>query len=99
MKLMISQPMYGKTNEQIREERKEIVKKLEDEGHEVLDTIIEENIDGDGVNYAITCLSKCIGYIAQVDGVVFMPGWENARGCQVEYEVARAYEKFIRFLS
>ena len=34
MKLMISQPMRGKTNEQIRKERKELIKKLESEGHE-----------------------------------------------------------------
>ena len=39
MKIMLSQPMNGKTNEQIKEEREALVKKLEAEGHEVLDTI------------------------------------------------------------
>ena len=39
MKIMISQPMNGKTTEQIRKERVELVKELESQGHEVLDTV------------------------------------------------------------
>ena len=41
MKLMISQPMRGKTNEQIREERAELVSRLQEEGNEVIDTVFE----------------------------------------------------------
>ena len=41
-KVMISQPMRGKTNEQIRAERENIEKILRDEGFEVVDTIISE---------------------------------------------------------
>ncbi len=40
MKVMISQPMRGKTNEQIKEERTKLVKELEEKGLEVIDTII-----------------------------------------------------------
>lgn len=43
LKVMISQPMRGKTNEQIRQERAELVKKLEKDNFEVVDTIISEN--------------------------------------------------------
>ena len=96
MKLMISQPMRGKTNEQIREERAELVKQLEAEGHEVVDTIIE-NAPADE-DAAIYCLSQSIRYIGQVDGVVFMPGYYNARGCRIEHDVAREYGKFIRYV-
>jgi len=46
MKIMISQPMKGKTNEQIREERAEIVKRLQEEGHGVVDTVFE-NVPAD----------------------------------------------------
>lgn len=95
MKIMISQPMKGKTNEEIRDERKELVEKLTQKGHQVIDTIIDDFIDGKGDDYAIKCLAKSIEYIADVDAVVFMPGWENARGCRVEYIVARDYGKFI----
>ena len=97
MKLMISQPMRGKTNEQIREERAELVKQLETEGHEVVDTVFENAPENEDI--AIYMLSQSIRYIGKVDGVVFMPGWENARGCRIEYEVATAYGKFIKELN
>ena len=97
MKLMISQPMRGKTNEQIREERAELIKQLEAEGHEVVDTVFE-NAPADE-DIAIYMLSQSIRYIGKVDGVVFMAGWENARGCRIEYQVATSYGKFIKILN
>ena len=97
MKIMISQPMRGKTNEQIREERAELVKQLEAEGHEVVDTVFE-NAPADE-DAAIYMLSQSIRYIGKVDGLVFMSGWEDARGCRIEYQVASAYGKFIKILN
>lgn len=96
MKLMISQPMRGKTNEQIREERKALVEALEKEGHEVVDTVFENAPADEDV--AIYMLSQSIRYIGKVDGVVFMQGWNNARGCIVEHQVATAYNKFIKYV-
>lgn len=95
MKLMISQPMRGKTNEQIREERAELVKQLESEGHEVIDTILDLSEGKTPVHY----LAKSIELLAEADGVVFMEGWEDARGCRIEYNVASAYGKFIKVLN
>lgn len=97
MKVMISQPMRGKTNEQIREERKELIKKLELEGHEVIDTIIDEE-PPKNIDEVIYYLSKSIEFIANADAIVFMPGWEEARGCKIEYCVAKEYGKFVREL-
>lgn len=96
MKLMISQPMRGKTNEQIKAERTELVKKLEAEGHEVVDTVFD--LAPKGVDEAIYFLSKSIEFISQVDGLVFMPGWNAARGCRIEYQVAVEYGKFIKII-
>lgn len=96
MKLMISQPMRGKTNEQIKAERTELVKKLEAEGHEVVDTVFD--LAPNGVDEAIYFLSKSIEFISQVDGLVFMPGWNAARGCRIEYQVAVEYGKFIKII-
>ena len=96
MKLMISQPMRGKTNEQIRRERAELVKQLESEGYEIVDTILE-NAPADE-DTAIYCLSQSIRFIGKVDGVVFMPGWQQARGCRIEYQVATEYGKFIKLI-
>ena len=43
LRIMISQPMRGKTNEQIRKEREELVKRLEKDNFEVVDTIIAKS--------------------------------------------------------
>ena len=89
MKIMISQPMRGKTNEQIRQEREELVKELESQGHEVIDTVFEEAPNNEDV--AIYMLSQSIRYIGKVDAVVFMQGWENARGCKIENKICQDY--------
>ena len=94
MKIMISQPMRGKTTEQIRNERAELIKQLQEEGHEVIDTVFE-NAPADE-DTAIFMLAQSIRYIGKVDAVVFMKGWENARGCRIEYIIAKEYGKFIR---
>lgn len=93
MKIMISQPMRGKTNEQIREGRAELVKRLEEEGHEVVDTVFENAPADEDV--AIYMLSQSIRYIGKVDAIVFMPGWEKARGCKIEHQVAVEYGKQV----
>lgn len=93
MKIMISQPMRGKTNEQIREERADLVKRLQEEGIEVIDTVFEEAPADEDI--AIYMLSQSIRYIGKVDALYFMKGWENARGCKIEHEVAVAYGKKV----
>lgn len=93
MKIMISQPMKGKTNEQIRNERAELVIRLQKEGIEVVDTVFENAPADEDV--AIYMLSQSIRYIGKVDAVYFMKGWEKARGCKIEHEVAVEYGKQV----
>ena len=93
MKVMISQPMKGKSGEQIRSEREALVKRLESCGFEVVDTIFTEEAPKD-IDAALFYLAKSIEAMGKVEGVVFMQGWENARGCVVEHEVAKRYNKF-----
>ena len=94
MKIMISQPMRGKTEEQISSEREELVRQLEKQGHEVIDTVLDLSEGKTPVHY----LAKSIELLAEVDAVVFMKGWENARGCRIEYSVASEYGKFIKLM-
>lgn len=94
MKVMISQPMRGKTNEQIREEREKLVKQLETEGHEVVDTVFDDFPEGKAT--PVHYLAKSIEFIANVEGIVFMKGWENARGCRIEHQIAKEYGKWVR---
>ena len=92
-KIMISQPMRGKTNELIKEERKVLVQELENNGYEVLDTIFDEAPKN--VDEAIWFLSKSIEYLAQADIIFFMKGWDKARGCKIEHQIAVEYNKEI----
>lgn len=96
MKIMISQPMKGKTNEQIRAERAELEEKLKEQGHEVVDTVFDDFPNGQAT--PLHYLAKSIEFLANVDGVVFMKGWQNARGCRIEEICAREYGKFIMYL-
>lgn len=92
-KIMISQPMKGKTNEQIKEERKLLVSELENEGYEVLDTVFDTAPKA--IDETVWYLSKSIEYLAQADVVFFMKGWQYARGCKIEHEVAVEYGKKV----
>lgn len=92
LRVMISQPMRGKTNEQIRQERANLVEKLEKDGLEVIDTIVSEE-PPKGSDQAIYYLSKSIEFISKVDIVYFMKGWKNARGCKIENKICQDYGK------
>lgn len=94
MKVMISQPMLGRSNEEIKKEREELVNELTKVGYEVVNTIFDLGEDATPLNY----LSKSIDTMSDVDVVIFMPGWENARGCRIEFEVATKYGKLVKCL-
>ena len=95
MKIMISQPMRGKTEKEIKDEREELVKKLQEEGHEVLETVFE---DFDCYASPIAYLARSIEFLDKADAVVFMKGWQNDRGCRIEYQIAKDYGKYIKEL-
>lgn len=98
MRIMISQPMNGKTNEQIKEERKELVDELEKQGHTVINTIFDFNKGGGEKVSSMFYLAKSIEAMDKVDAVIFMKGWENARGCVAEEYIAKKYGKFVKYL-
>lgn len=93
MKVMISQPMINKPNDMLQAERAQLVKELEAEGYEVVDTIFDIP-NGTPLQY----LAKSIEAMNNVDGVVFMKDWDMSRGCVIEYEVAMRYGKFVKIL-
>ena len=93
-KIFISQPMNNKSNRDIELERKELVKELKKQGFEVLDTILDLGKNATPLHY----LAKSIEIMAGADIVLFMQGWENARGCIIEHEVALKYGKYVKEL-
>lgn len=90
MKVMISQPMRGKTEEQIRVEREEVIEKFNKLHIDVVDTIFTEEAP-ENINAAIYYLSKSIEVLGQVDALYLMKNWELARGCRIERAVAKEY--------
>ena len=92
MKIMISQPMNGKSEEQIRSERENIIKQIKENGDEYVDTVIAEEPPKDS-DTAMWYLAKSIEIMSKVDIVYFMRGWENARGCIIENKVCQDYGK------
>ena len=97
-KAMLSQPMAGKTDDEIREAREKAITALEKEGCEIVNTLFtdewysKESMEERGVVQiplcllanSLVCLSICLV-------VYFCKGWENARGCRIEHDAAVAY--------
>ena len=90
MKIFLSQPMNGKTDEQIRTERKNIevyLRYLFKEDIEIIDSVF----DLDEGTHPLVYLGKCIELMADADIACFMKGWDESRGCIIEHEAAVRY--------
>lgn len=98
MKAMISQPMAGLTKEEILKVREKAEAYLEAHEYEVVNTFFDEEWkeelehNKDVVNVPLKYLAKSLDTMATCDLVYFCYGWENARGCRIEYEAALAYD-------
>ena len=91
MKVMISQPMKGKTEEQIIEERNKIINQFKKMHIEVINTLFKEEAPED-CNKGIFYLAKSIDAMKDIDALYMCDDWREARGCRIEHEVAEAYE-------
>ena len=90
MNVFISQPMNGRSTEEIECEREEFVKDLKKylgEDIKILDTIFNFAEDVPSLVY----LGRSIEVLAKADLAVFMDGWKNARGCRIEHQAAKDY--------
>ena len=98
MKAMLSQPMAGKTDEEIIETRNRAIEKLESMGFEVVNTLFtdewysKEQMEERGVVQIPLCfLAKSLENMSMCHAAYFCKGWENARGCRIEHEAVVAY--------
>lgn len=79
-KLFISQPMKGKTDEAIKEERQQAIREAEQavgEPVEVIDSFFE-GAPADAK--PLWFLGKSLELLAQADIAYFAEGWQDARG-------------------
>lgn len=91
LKVMISQPMNGKTDEEILFIRKNAKKYLESIGYDVVDTFFQDGPSGKEASRPIYFLGKSLKAMAFCNVVYFCKGWENTRGCRIEHAVASEY--------
>lgn len=97
-KAMLSQPMAGKTDAEIIETRNRAIKVLESEGYEIVNTLFTDEWYSDDamkergvVQIPLCFLAKSLENMSLCHAAYFCKGWENARGCKIEHDAAKAY--------
>lgn len=91
-KAMLSQPMVGKTNEEIVATRERAIATLTEKGYEIINTLFTDEWYGRGVvHIPIYFLAKSLESMSLCNAVYFCKGWENARGCRIEHAAAIEY--------
>lgn len=97
-KAMLSQPMAGKTDEEIKETRERAIEALKAEGFEIVNTLFTDEwysnkaMQERGVVQIPLCfLAKSLENMSLCHAAYFCKGWEKARGCRIEHEAAVAY--------
>jgi hypothetical protein len=91
-KLFISQPMRGKTDEEILAVREQAVASAErelGEKVEVIDSFFQNTPNNP--NTSLWCLGRSLQLMADADVVYFAKDWEKYRGCRIENECAIEY--------
>lgn len=95
---MISQPMAGKTDEEIAKARDKAHAKLRGMGYEFVNTLFTDERYSDeamkerGVVQIPLCyLAKSLENMSLCHAAYFCKGWEDARGCRIEHDAAVAY--------
>ena len=102
--IFISQPMSGKSEEEILATRQKEIEKIHQlfdaDGVEIniIDSYIndatrkhfEEHVS-DNINWDIYWLSKSLERLAMADAIWLCEGWEHSRGCNIEFACAIQY--------
>ena len=90
-KLFISQPMKDKTDEEIKAVRQKAIEKAKEllgEDVEIIDSFFE----GAPHNAApLWFLGKSFQLLSTADIAFFAKGWQEARGCKMEYAACKEY--------
>ena len=90
-KLFISQPVKGKSDEDILKERDTAIRKAEavvGEPVEVIDSFFQ-NALADA--RPLWFLGKSLELLSTADVAYFAPGWDEARGCKIDHMCAVEY--------
>lgn len=95
---MLSQPMAGKSDKEIKSTRASAIETLTEQGYELINTLFtdewynKEQMDSRGVVQIPLCfLAKSLENMSLCHVAFFCKGWEQARGCRIEHQAAVEY--------
>ena len=98
MKAMLSQPMAGKTDEEIIATREKAISALKEKGYEIVNTLFtdewysKEKMEERGVVPIPQCfLAQSLENMSLCHAAYFCKGWKKARGCRIEHDAAVEY--------
>ena len=97
-KAMISQPMAGKTADEIATARERAIRILTKMDYEIMNTLFtdewyrpEKMAERGVVQIPLCFLAKSLENMSLCHAAYFCKGWENTRGCRIEHDAAIAY--------
>lgn len=92
MKVMISQPMNGIPDSEVRRIQNELKERFAKYHIEVVDSFLTEEADTNLRNQGVFYLGRTIQkFLSDVDAVYFVNGWQRARGCKIERQICEEY--------
>ena len=96
MRVFISQPMSGISQEEIEKRREKIIEMIEDrylnEDIEFIYSIVKEK-PNDNVRYEpVWYLGNSIQLLSTATIVYFDKNWQTARGCRIERDICEFYK-------
>lgn len=90
-RLFISQPMKGKSDEEILAAREKAIESAEQNLGEHVKVIDSFFRDAPADVRPLWFLAKSLELLSTADVAYFAPGWENERGCRIENTSAVEY--------
>lgn len=93
-RLFVSQPMHGKTEDEIIEARDKAIERLSrrlNEGFEVAESYFTEDEPKDVKNSGVYWLGKSLELLSKCDLALFIGDWYDYRGYQIKYQVCENY--------
>ena len=101
MRVFISQPMSGEEEKYIlatRERVKRNIFKLLGEDVEIIDNYFTDDFrhslemeEKDVRQFDLFWLAESLAYLSEADIIYMCDGWENSKGCNIEFECAKKY--------
>lgn len=92
MKVYISIPITGHPIKEVREKVNEVKQKIVGRGHEPVSPL---DLHGEEEKTYSQYIGKDIEALIECDAVFLCSGWQESKGCSLEYHAARIYGKII----